>query len=139
MHRLWLCVALLAACCSEKAEPLKVQGNALTSGTLLLQGRRAQTSRFGPDDVIWMFVYVSWPDVLLPAGPHRLIFNWYCNGKLVSQTDYGKAHGHPLLFAHTPTTLETHRAAAALGPGKCRVDTLVDDAVLASRPFDIAP
>jgi hypothetical protein len=140
MRLISLCLVALAAGsgCNQQAEPLQVQGAALTSGTLLLQGRRAQTSHFGPDDMIWMFVYVTWPDVLRSAGPHGLVFNWYCNGKLVSRTDYTKAHGRPFLFAHTPSTLETHRAAAALGPGSCRVETLVDGALFASRDFDIA-
>jgi hypothetical protein len=141
MCRIPACLALCIAAsgCASQAEKLKVMGAVLTSAAVLETGQRTPVLTFGRNDYIWMFVDVSWPDVLLPAGPHRLVFSWYRNGQLISRTDYISAHGHAFVFAHTPTTLETHRAAAALGPGHFRVETVVDDVVFASRDFDITP
>ncbi len=134
---MWVLAALCAGCAYPPGATIKASGMVLTSGASLAQGRRVPVHQFGHDDYVWMFTDFTWPDASRDGGWHKLIFNWYRNGQLVSRTDYTREHNHPFLFAHTPTTLETHRAAAALGIGHFKVETIVDDTIMATSEFDI--
>ncbi len=133
----WIATGLCAGCANVSADTIKVSGAVLTSGASLAQGRRVPVQQFSHDDYVWMLTDFTWADTSRDGGRHKLIFNWYRNGQLVSHTDYDREHPRPFLFAHTPTTLETHRPAATLGVGHFKVETVVDDAIMASREFDI--
>ena len=124
-----LAILLSAAGC---APSLHYGDPRLTSGASLSQGRRLPVQRFDLNDRVVMLVDVSWPDPVADGGVHGCQWRWYHDGRLVSQTPTRE-----LRFARTPVTLHTSRPAATLGIGHFTVETLVDDAVVATSRFDI--
>jgi len=87
--------------------------------------------KFTTEDIIGYFCWFSWDDVTRPGGMHDVTWNWYQNGTLVST---GSKH---IFFAHAPYRLWSTRTASAFGPGKFRIDVLVDGEVRASTKFEI--
>jgi hypothetical protein len=66
------------------------------------------------------------------GGSHLCSFNWYRDGVLVSRTPERYCH-----FGHSPWAPETHHAAATLGTGHFKVETVVDVAMMASSVFEV--
>jgi len=124
-----LAANLLTGCAGE---PIRTLNVVLTSGASVHAGKRTPVHRFGHDDYVWQLVDFSWSNLDQNGGIHRCTWNWYRNGVLVSKTPQKY-----LRFGHSPYTLETHRPAAALGVGQFRVETVVDDQVVATSSFDI--
>jgi hypothetical protein len=104
----------------------------LTSGANLHAGKRTPVHSFGHDDYVWQLVDFSWGNLDKLGGTHLCSFNWYRDGVLVSRTPEKYCQ-----FGHSPWTLETHRAAATLGTGHFKVETVVDGALMASSDFEI--
>lgn len=126
---LGLAVLLLDAGCTP---PLHYSEPRLTSGANLSQGKRRPAQTFDLNDRVVMLVDVTWPDPTAEGGLHDCQWRWYRDGQLVSQSQVAR-----LRFARTPVTLHTARPAAALGVGHYTVETVVDDAVVATSRFDI--
>ena len=103
----------------------------LTNGESLKNGKKVPTDKFGLQDEIIFYVYVKWDDPLQSYGKHNVVWNWYSNGKLISN---GKKDVN---FDKTPKELWTHRSASALGSGHFRVETLVDGKEVGATEFDI--
>jgi len=78
-------------------------------------------------------VYFQWDDVTKEAGHHEVVWRWYQDDRLVSQTQK-RMH-----FKHTPYTTWTQRAAGGLGIGHFSVATVVDGTVVSTSTFDIRP
>jgi hypothetical protein len=112
--------------------PLQVSySNILTNAESLTKGKKTPSTVFGLQDDIVFFVYVKWDDPAQWYGNHSVVWNWYLNEKLVST---GKKSVN---FNSTPHELWTRRNASALGQGRFKVETLIDEKVVASTEFDI--
>ncbi len=104
----------------------------LTSGAMRQMGKRTPVHSFSSDDYVWQLVDFSWLNVDKLGGMHRCSFYWYRESVLVSETPEKNC-----FFAQSPWTLETHRAAATLGTGHFKVETVVDGQIMATSFFDI--
>ena len=91
-------------------------------------------SRFTSNDTAMAIAVLTWPSTDRDGGWHRIVWNWYRDGKFVSDSRFCRMH-----FTTTPFTLRTWRAARAIGGGHVRVDTLIDGKIAASTEFDVAP
>ncbi len=111
---------------------MHVAGATITSGAQLQAGKRAEISRFGPNDYVVQLVDFTWQDVGRPAGQHHVRWKWYRGETMVSTTS------RYLTFDSTPYTLHTSRSASALGgAGDYKVETLVDDQLVATSHFTV--
>ncbi len=124
-----LAVLLLGAGCTQTLHYAQPR---LTSGANLSQGKRRPAETFDLDDRVVMLVDVTWPDPTVDGGLHDCQWRWYRSGQLVSQSPVTR-----IRFVRTPMTLHSARPAAALGVGHYTVETVVDDAVVATSRFDI--
>ena len=120
------------ACLGCSGQPLSLSNSLVTSASSVARGSTTPQSHFTAGEYVRVLVYVAWPDVTQSGGDHHVDWNWYRGPLLVSHF-----HTNRLRFNSSPAELSTQRAAAALGPGDYRVDTLVDDKVLSSNTFAI--
>ena len=110
----------------------RVTSNVLTSGANLSSGKRIPAQTFSSQDFVVFLVDFQWDPVGQSGGSHDVEWRWYQNDKLLSNLR------RPVMFTSTPYTLRTQRAAATLGIGHFRVETVVDGNIAASSEFDIA-
>jgi hypothetical protein len=125
--------AIAAVLCAGCAGNINVAGAVLTSGAAMSQGKRTPATQFTHDDFIVMLVDFTWPNAEDNGGSHKCDWRWYRDGQLVS-----KSPTKIIRFKSTPFSLRTSRAAATLGTGHFKVETIVDDNVVATSEFDIA-
>ena len=113
---------------------LTTHGAILLTGTDNMQAKRIETSVFNQSDTVVMLVDFTWPNPQESGGVHSCEWKWYKGDQLVSD-------GQPRLieFTSTPYTLRTARAAATLGSGEFKVETIVDNLVVATGRFTIKP
>ncbi len=97
-------------------------------------GELTPQTHFTLKDVIRVEAFLSWPNPGDEDGLHDVEWDWYRSSVLVSRTSREN-----LRFDSTPYGLWTRRAAAGLGPGSYRVDTLVDGKVVVSDHLVIDP
>jgi hypothetical protein len=126
-----LALAAVVVGCAQ-TDPIRATSMVLTSGAMRTSGKRTPVHSFGHDDYIWQLVDFSWGNLDNTGGMHRCSFYWYRDSTLVSETPEKYCY-----FGHSPWTLETHRAAATLGTGHFRVETVVDGQIMVSSVFDI--
>jgi Gram-negative bacterial TonB protein C-terminal len=119
-------------CAGCQNQPLQVVSAITTSETSLLNGHRDARQEFGPNETVVVFVYVTWPNVTSPGGTHFADWRWFRGNQLVSESQ------NHVTFKRAPGDLWTRRAAASLGPGDYRVETRLDDQVLATNDFKIS-
>jgi hypothetical protein len=105
----------------------------LTSGTYLSEGKRVPVQTFTLQDYVVSLVDFQWDDAQKNGGIHDVNWRWYHDGRLVSSS------GKSVSFTSTPFTLRTRRAAATLGIGHFKVETVVDGNLAGSSEFDITP
>ena len=129
--RTYVLVATVLTCvgCAGKID---VSGTTLISGASLQAGKRVEMAHFTRQDYVVQLVDFSWSSVQQDGGTHRVTWNWYKSDVLVSKTP-----SRYLTFSTSPYTLHTARAAATLGAGSFKVETVVDDQVVATSYFDI--
>ena len=108
-----------------------VTSSVLTSGASLSSGKRTPVQTFSSQDFVVFLVDFQWTPVGESGGSHDVEWRWYQNDKLLS-----KSRG-VLVFTSTPYTLRTQRAAATLGIGRFKVETVVDGNIAASSEFNI--
>jgi hypothetical protein len=126
-------VAIAATLCSGCTNSkIDVVGATLTSGAIMSQGKRTPVAQFTRDDYIVMLVDFTWPNAAEDGGTHKCDWQWYRDGQLIS-----KSATKMIRFVSTPVTLRTDRAVATLGTGHFRVETIVDDQIVAHSEFDI--
>jgi len=125
--------ALVAGCAQQPQDTIHATSMVLTSGANLQAGKRTPVHSFRHDDFVWQLVDFSWANLDKTGCTHRCSFNWYHDGVLISKTPEKYCN-----FGQSPWTLETHRAAATLGTGQFKVETVVDGTLMASSVFDIA-
>ena len=130
-------VTLCSGCAQN--DVISVGGSVLTDGSDSAQGRRVPLIQFSTQDTVAQLVDFNWPDPTIDGGRHKVVWKWYHGNQLLSQSGCGASNTTPLLFATTPWTLHTQRAAASLGIGHFKVQTVVDDNVVATNEFDAKP
>ena len=81
-------------------------------------------------DTIDFSVFVTWADVTKPMGIHKVIWNWYKEGKLVSSST------KDIVFEVSPFHLWSRRPALGLGKGHFRVKVSIDNIIIAERDFE---
>ena len=118
--------------CSGCSPMMTVSGATLTSGANMSQGKRSPAAVFHQDDTVVMLVDLTWPDPENDGGRHRCDWRWYRGDQLVS-----RSQTKDIDFRSTPFTLRTARAAATLGAGHFKVETMVDGVLVATSRFDI--
>ncbi len=103
----------------------------VTSQERLQLDKPSPQSTFGLDEVVYVVVYVTWPDITKGGGEHPVEWNWYRGDQLVS-------HAHAMVrFMSAPADLHTGRPASALGVGSYKVDTVLDGKVISTNAFTI--
>ena len=111
---------------------MQVAGAVITSGAQVQAGKRVEVSQFAPSDYVVQLVDFTWPDVNRAGGRHHVRWKWYRGDSLVSTTS------RYLEFDTTPYTLHTTRSASGLGgSGNYKVETLVDDQLVATSRFTV--
>lgn len=105
----------------------------LTSGASLAAGKRVPVQAFDQRDFVVQLADFAWEPADMGAGKHDVVWRWYQDDRLLSQT------AKSLDFNSTPYTLWTRRAASTLGFGHFRVETMIDGMVVTASEFDIAP
>jgi hypothetical protein len=95
--------------------------------------KRTPVSSFSLEDGVVCIVDFAWTDVTVPAGSHTIKWRWYKEETLVSQSQ------KKLTFNTSPYSVWTSRAATSLGPGRFRVETLLDEQIASSCEFQIKP
>lgn len=129
-----MAIAILAASCAAQLSKAPHATNATVTTELNRKlSKRIPQQSFSMQDSVVSMVDFQWADVEHSAGEHVVEWRWYKAGALVSKSE------RRLTFKTTPYTTSTTRAAASLGPGHFRVDTLLDGAVASSSEFDIQP
>jgi hypothetical protein len=128
----WGFLAMLVGCATTATTP-RVTNTVLTKTADLVTARRVPTSVFAPEDSVVCYVYFQWDDATKEAGHHEVMWRWYQDDKLVSQS---KKRLH---FKRTPYTTWTARSAGSLGTGHFSVATLVDGTVVSTSSFEIHP
>lgn len=119
----------LASCATPKV--LNVNGGTLTSAAHLSQGKRVDVLRFDKQDYVVFLLDLSWDNVEEGGGRHKVEWRWYKDDKLVSKSQAN------LIFHRTPLTLRDSRAAATLGHGKFKVESHIDNKLVAFSVFEI--
>jgi len=94
-------------------------------------GKRIPISTFSLEDTVACLVDFAWSDVTHPSGDHLVEWRWYRDGRLVSQSQT------KMTFATSPYTTGTTRGASSLGPGRYKVETLLDGKEGSSCEFQI--
>ena len=103
----------------------------VTSQERIQLDKPAPVSTFGLDEIVFVVVYITWPDVTAGAGEHEAEWNWYRGNQLVS-------HSHNMIHLNSaPTNLNTGRPASALGVGNYKVDTIMDGKIISTNAFTI--
>jgi hypothetical protein len=125
-------VILFSGCATTpSATTPHVTSSVLTSGANLSSGKRVPVRTFSSQDFVVFLVDFQWGAVGESGGSHNVEWRWYQNDKLLSK---GR---NTLVFTSTPYTLRTTRAAATLGIGHFKVETVIDGNIAASSEFDI--
>jgi hypothetical protein len=125
------CVAAPITFAQAQTPTPQVSGHIVTSGASRALGQRIAVQNFTTDDYVISYVDLQWSPADTNAGAHFVEHRWLRDGTLVSD---GK---RVLAFNQTPFTLSSRRAAATLGTGHFTIQTLVDNAIVATDEFDI--
>jgi hypothetical protein len=124
---------LVSALPAEADEPLHLTHTMMTSGANLSLGKRVPLQAFSQQDFVVQLADFAWDPVEMSGGKHDVVWRWYQDDRLLSQT------AKSLDFNSTPNTLWTKRAASTLGSGHFRIETIIDGMVITTSEFDIAP
>ena len=127
---LWLTGPLILVGCA--GQPLTVVRSLTMTEPNFELGELTPQAHFSMKDVIRVEAFLSWPDPSNGDVLHDVEWDWYRSGVLVSRTKRDNQR-----FDSTPYGLWTRRAAAGLGPGDYRVDTLVDGKPVVSNQLVI--
>ena len=135
LSRIAALMAMTVACAACQTQALTTVSSVTTSAASVASGTRTARSEFSTNEIIYVYVYVTWPDVTAPGGKHDVDFRWYRDAQLLSE------HHGSVKFTTAPGSIWTRRAAAALGPGSYRVEARIDDQLMATNSFkvDAAP
>ena len=129
-----LVLAIIVAACATDQSKLPHATNATVTTELNRKySKRIPVQSFSLQDSVVSMVDFQWADVEHSGGEHLVEWRWYKDGALISKSE------RRLTFSTTPYTTWTTRAAASLGPGEFRVDTLLDGKVASSSGFEIRP
>jgi hypothetical protein len=133
----WISKSLFVLACSflsgcTTPSKLNVNGGTLTSAVHLSQGKRVGVLQFDKQDFVVFLLDISWNQVEESGGIHKVEWRWYKDEQLVSKSEAN------LIFKRTPLTLRDSRAAITLGHGKFKVESHIDNKLVAFSVFEIS-
>jgi len=126
-----LSLALLMFGCATPDPHLA--NSVLSSAENINFGKRIPVRNFTQQDIIVWLVDVAWTPPTRPAGRRYIETSWYKDHQLISE-----AHEYQYLM-NTPYSIWSRRAAATLGIGHFKVQTAINDEVIAVAEFDVLP